>query len=175
MAEWIGDAARRGIREFTEARVVSEEVPAASFSKMLDFLERTRGKKRAAMEAGVGVSTWNHWRKGRAPSAANLKKIKTQYDDRRRPAVVKLRRTLAAKKQLKNVRMQISGTARISDRQSFRRNFAEEDLRDLDLTGAWDDRNDPAELEGFFTIAIQEATGIDVTWPEPDVTIILMA
>lgn len=175
MGEWIGDAARTAIRQFTESRQVSAEVPAASFDKMVAFLERTRGKKRAAHEAGVGISTWNAWGRGRPPSPASRRKIKAAYDERRRPAVVKLRRTLAAKKQLKRVRMQISGTAQISDRKSFRRNFAEEDLRNMDLSDAWEIRNDPSQLEDLFTAAIQEATGLDVTWPEPDVTIILMA
>jgi hypothetical protein len=177
VAAEVGAAFRIALRQFAEARQVPTAVPAAKFDKMVASLERgAGGPGGAAAAAGVTPRTWNAWKKGtRRPSAASQAKVKTAYEDRRRPGIAKLRRSLAAKKALRKVRVQISGTVAISRTSSVRSNFAEEDLRTVDLSGAWRIRNDPAKLKDFFTAAVQEATGLDCTFPEPDVTIVLVA
>lgn len=180
---WIDDAARQAFATFSEQVVVSEDVPIAdrnpdkAFVKELRALEKARGKKRAAAEAGVSISNWNRWLAGtRKPKAASRANIRGRYEDLRRPPLVKRRRTIEVKRKLKSVRIQISGTARISESESFRRNFAEDDLRTVDLTDLAEvvKSKRPGIAGDYMTGVIQAETGLDVTWPKDDVTIVLV-
>ena len=178
----LGQAASEALQDFGTRVVVSTEVPPAArdpqaaFVRELHALEKAAGgKKQAAAAAGVSISNWNRWLAGtRHPRGASRENIRSRYEALRRPALVKRRRTIAAKKLLKNVRIQISGTAQISRDKRYRSNFAEDDLHHLDLSDTWDIRMRPALLHDPFEQAIQDATGIDVTWPYNDVVVIIL-
>lgn len=177
----LGHAAAEALSDFGSRLVVSQDVaPAArddhaAFIKELHALEKARGKKRAAAEAGVSISNWNRWIAGtRMPRAASRANIRTEYENLRRPALVKRRTTIAAKQALKNVRMQVSGTAKISSDEQYRTNFAEDDMRRIDLSDSWDLRSRPGKLHEWYEEKIQDVTGVDVTWPRNDVVIIIL-
>jgi transcriptional regulator with XRE-family HTH domain len=173
---WLGDAAKDAIRKLIEEQQVAVTVPRATFDKQLSYLERKhKGPAGAARAAGVSPRTWAQWKKGTArPSGASIAKVRAAYEAKRRPEIERLRKTLSAKQLLKHVKVQISGTVAISSKKSKRHNFAEEELANMDLSGAWEIRNDPDQLADYFTEQIQLATDIDATWPDPDVDITLI-
>ncbi len=173
---WLGEAAKAAIRQLAKVQPVAVTVPRATFDKQLAYLERKhKGPAGAARAAGVSPRTWSQWKRGTArPSGASIAKVRKAYEDARRPEIEKLRKTLTARNRLGRVKMQISGTVAISDYQAYRHNFAEEELAQLDLSGAWGMRNDADALHDFFTMKIQLATDLDVTWPLPDVDITLI-
>lgn len=173
---WLGDAAKAAIKELAQVQPVAVTVPRTTFVKQLAYLERKhKGPTGAARAAGISPRTWSQWKRGTArPSGASIAKVRTAYDNARRPEIEKLRKTLTARNRLAHVRMQISGTVRISSYQAYRHNFAEEELADIDLSGAWPIRNDADALGDYFTDAIQAATDLAVTWPLPDVDITLI-
>ena len=168
--DWLGEESARALRAYAGPRLGSPDVPRTTFAKQLAYLERKEGKAGAAAAAGVSVRTWNSWKAGRSrPAGTSIAKVRAAYEQRRRPELEKLRRTLLRKK-LQHVSIQISGTIAISDYQAYRHNFAEQELRGLDLTHVWALRDEPDALADHMTVLIQEASGIEgVTWPLPDV------
>lgn len=171
--DWLGEEAARALHTYAGPRLTSPDVPRVTFTKELSYLERKLGKKGAASAAGVSVRTWNNWKAGRSrPTGASIAKVRDAYEQRKRPEIEKLRKTLL-RKRLANTSIQISGTIRISDYQQHRYHFAERELRSLDLTGALEHWDDPDALADYFTEVVQDATGVDVTWPDPDVDISL--
>jgi hypothetical protein len=171
--DWLGEETQRALRAYAGPRLASVEVPRTTFVKQLAYLERKDGKAGAAAAAGVSVRTWNNWKAGRSrPNGPSIAKVKQAYEQRKRPELEKLRRTLL-RKRLQHVNIQISGTIAISDYQDYRTNFAEQELRGRDLTGAWALRDDPEALAEHMTLLIQDATGVDAYWPLSDVDISL--
>lgn len=172
--DWLGEESARALNAYAGPRLRSTEVPRTTFVKQLAYLERKDGKAGAAAAAGVSVRTWNNWKAGRArPTGASIAKVRAAYEQRRRPELEKLRRTLL-RKRLQHTNIQISGTIAISDYQEYRHNFAEKELRGLDLTGAWALRDDPDALADHMTGMMREASGVyGVSWPLPDVNISL--
>jgi hypothetical protein len=175
MPDEIGKAAKQALAEFTELTDVSQNVPHTSFDKQLAYLEKSLGKKQAIATVGTTARTWGSWTSGRKkPTRASQNKVQSAYDTHKRPGLIKLRRTLAAKKRITSVRIQISGTAQISDKSSYRTNFSESDLVNVDLSNAWIIRTKPTKLAEYFTTLIQDRTGVEAYWPEPDVSITLI-
>lgn len=171
--DWLGEESARALRAYAGPRLASAEVPRTTFAKQLAYLERKEGKPGAAAAAGVSVRTWNNWKAGRSrPTGASMAKVKAAYEQRRRPELEKLRRTLL-RKRLQHVNIQISGTITISDYSEYRYNFAEQELRGLDLTGAWALRDDVDALAEHMTTIIQDASGVEAYWLDPDVDISL--
>ena len=174
MADNLGQAAKKAFTEFAESLDVDTKVPSTTFDKQLTYLEKTYGAQ-APATVGVTKATWKKWLTGkRRPNSASQKKVLTAYTNKKRSFLSKLRQTRAAKKRIKSVRIQISGTAQISDQARYRTNFCESDLVGIDLTAAWTIRKSPKKLAEFFTILIQDVTGVEAYWPEPDVTITLI-
>lgn len=171
--DWLGDESARALEAYAGPRLTSADVPRTTFAKQLAYLERKEGQKGAAAAAGVSVRTWKNWKAGRSrPAGTSIAKVKAAYEQRRRPELEKLRRTLL-RKRLQHVNIQISGTITISDRSEYRYHFAELDLRGVDLTAAWQLRDDTEALADHMTTLIQDRSDVEAYWLDRDVDISL--
>lgn len=172
---YLGDAIRDAIREFRDEIPVDTSVPKATFERQTAYLEKRLGRDGAAAAAGVSPRTWSLWRAGRRrPTGASQAKVKGAYETQRRPEIRRRRQTADAPARLRHVRMQISGTAQVSRKKSYRPNFAEGDLTSVDLSSLWPARASAAKLAPLIEAIIQAETNVSVTWPENDVTISLL-
>lgn len=171
----LGEAMRDAIAEFRDLVPVEPTVPKATFEAQTAYLERKLGAEGAAAAAGVSARTWALWRAGRRrPTGASQTKVRGAYETQRRPEIRRRRQTAEAKRRLRSVRIQISGTAQVSRKKSLRSNFAEGDLRTVDLSSLWPIRDSARQLAPAIEAIIQAESNVSVTWPENDVTISLL-
>lgn len=171
----LGEAVRDAIAQFRDLVPVDPTVPKATFAQQTAYLERKLGKDGAATAAGVSPRTWALWRAGRRrPTGASQAKVRGAYETQRRPEIRRRRQSAEAKRRLRSVRIQISGTAQVSRKRSYRFNFAQGELTAVDLSSLWAMRTSARQLGPAMEEIIQRETNVSVTWPEDDVTISLL-